>query len=579
MIASKKQQDQRPTIDEIPHRNRDVSSYMKNTTGTNIYYAVILLFSICWMGFIGMDYFQKHPGYLLNIQSFNFYITFGGILLICAGISSAFTKFPKKLAKVSRGISIYAIVLIMVSITFASANMVVTELTKVNSGIGGLFNMLGKFIKVSFFLFSIIMSCYAAGNLFTNLLKVEFPKRSKNIIEVAIGIMLVVMLAFLFGALKLLHWFVLGPALLLIIGLNWKNTLAFLKNLLWDEIKPSKKLNFLGTFCFLVLSYLIGMSLLQNLTPWPKGWDSLSLYVNLPQLINDYHGLVKGFQPYNWSLFMSFGLVLFNSIETTLTLAFSGGVLCLFAMFPIARNTLKLNVNHSLLALLSFYLIPSIGFQSFLEQKVDLGLLFIILVIVNIILSWSKKKQKALEIKPATDGAESVVALENGNYEISYLIIAGLLTGFAFGIKLTTLFSFFGIVAIIWYLNLGSLAFLGIALLSIFGILLVKLDDMSGMRQYHLSADIVQWTLLILGIGMIAFVSLKNTKGLINSLKQSIIYTSFFVLMTIPWLGKNYIDAGKKLSFNYLMNGKSNAPVFDAKTFDLNHQKTLKNGQ
>ncbi len=579
MIASNKQKIKRQEIDEISHRKNNVSDYMKNKTLSNIYLSLIFIFSIFWIGFIGMDYFQKHPNYLINIKAFSFYGTLAFVLLVCLGIAFVYTKFPKKIAALSRGLSIYLLVLFLISVTFISANIAAADLMN-TAGLSflGLLQMQGLFIKVSFFLFSIILSCYAAGNLFCNVLNVNFTDRSKNIIEIAIGIMLVVMISFLIGALKGLYWYVLGPVLLLIIGINWKQSLEFSKKIFWNKIKGSKKLNLLGVFCFLFLSYIIGMNLLQNLTPWPKGWDSLSLYVNLPNLIHDHHALVKGFQPYNWSLFMSFGLILFNSIETTLSLAFMGGVFCLFAMYPIARGTLKLDVNYSIMALLTFYLIPTIGFQSFLEQKVDLGLLFIILIIVNIILIWSKNKHKELNsLEPIDERIEAIPSLKN--YDTLYLIIAGLLTGFAFGIKLTTLFSFFGIIGIIWYLNLGAIAFLGIALLSIFGILLVKLDDMSGMRQYHLSADVVQWTLLLVGAGLILFVSFNNRKGLFNCIKQSVIYGSFFVLTTIPWLGKNYIDAGKKLSFNYLMNGKSKAPVYNANTFDLNHQKTLKNGQ
>jgi len=578
MIASDKQTNKGEDIDGVSHRINNVSDYMKNSFTSKIYLGFIILFSICWIGFITLDYFQKHPNYGIDIKAFRFYGTLCFNFFICGAITFGYSKFPEKFSGLSKGISIYLFVLAMISITFYSANSAAANLIKATDlSLSGILHMQGMFIKVSFFLFSILLSCYAAGNLFCRTLKISFQKKSKDIIQTGLGIMLVVMIAFFIGAVKGLYWFVLGPVLLLIIGLNWKESLAFSKKMIWDKIKVSKQLNPLGVFCFLFLSYLIGMNLLQNLTPWPKGWDSLSLYVNLPQLINEYHALVKGFQPYNWSLFMSFGLVLFNSIETTLSLAFMGGVLCLFAMYPIARNTLKLDANYSLLAMLTFYLIPTVGFQSFLEQKVDLGLLFVILIIVNIILTWSKHKQK--ERKVAADNTTTEAGLPIKKASLTYLVLAGLLTGFAFGIKLTTLFSFFGIVGIIWFLNLGSLAFLGISLLAIFGILLVKLDDMSGMRQYHLTADIVQWFLLVAGIAIIGFVSLKNRKGLFDSIKQTVIYGAFFVLTTLPWLGKNYIDAGQKLSFNYLMNGKSNSPIFNSNAFDINHQKTLKNDE
>lgn len=531
---------------------------MDKSLTNNLYKALILIFSVAWMLFITMDYFQKHPGYLMNAEAFQFWGLYSFILIICGSLAFAAHKFRSKSQKYSRGIVFYAFGLILMLITFTSGGNSAHEVA--NTGtikIQHLGFLSLKFIQISAYLLLIITACYAAGNLLLKYLKIEFPKNSKNIIDVALGIMIVVLITFIIAAFKVLYLFVLWPILLLIIGLNWKNCLSFVKTLFWQPIKFNKKLNILGIFCFLLLTYLLSINLLQNLSPWPKGWDSLSLYINLPNLIEEYHGLVKGFQPYNWSLFMSLGAVLFKSIETTLALSYVGGVLCLFALYPIAKNIFKLDVNFSLLTCLIFYLIPTINFQSFLEQKVDLGLLFIVLIIINIIMNWAKPSE--VELKRS--------------FLDKHLILAGLLTGFAFGIKLTTLFTYFGVIAMIWLFNMGNLAFFCVSIFSLFGILLVKLDDMSGMRSHHLSSDLLQWFLLISGLGLLGWLFVKQREKLVKSLVQTVLYSLFFVLMILPWLGKNFIDADRSLSFNYLLNGKSNAPTFSLEQFEQKWQE------
>ena len=515
------------------------------------------------MLFITMDYFQKHPGYLMNTQAFQFWGLCIFVMILCAISAYFIHKFKIKAQRFSRGIVLYIFGMLLMLITFTTGGNAAHEVAKTGTiQIQHLGFLMLKFLQISAYLTVILTACYAAGNLIVKFLKVDFPKNAQKIIELGIGIMAVVLLSFFIAAMKLFYAYVMWPIIGLIIVANYKISFEFIKKLFWTPIKFNKKLNILGLFCALLLTYLLSINLLQNLTPWPKGWDSLSLYINLPNLLEEYHGLVKGFQPYNWSIFMSLGMVLFKSIETTLALSYLGGVLCLFALYPLARNIFKLDVNFSLATCLAFYLIPTISFQSFLEQKVDLGLLFIVLIIVNLLMDWAK------EARPKQAFFDK------------HLILAGLLTGFAFGIKLTTLFTYFGVIAMIWFFNMGSLAFFCVTLMSLFGILLVKLDDMSGMRVHHLSSNLLQWVLLLTGGALLTWLFIKQRKKLMKSIGQTILYSMFFVLMALPWLGKNFVDAGNQLSFNYLLNGKSNAPVFSLQQFEKKWQENYnRNGQ
>jgi len=540
------------------------------------YSYLVILFSIFWVGFIFFDYLQKHPRYAIRFTNFAYWDLYLIVLgqAIVGGLIYQFLK--SKVTGLLRGGILLIPGLILICITFALA---LNKGTNIPAKMSEVFFVLGNYLRVALQIFFIVVAAFSVGSWLVDKTNILLKPVSKTAVSIAMGLMLIVMAAFFIGVVKGLYWFTLGPLLIGCIALNFKKTLAFLKGISIKKLKPSKELNFIGVASFLLLLFLIQMNLLQNISPFPKGWDSLSLYVKLPTIINDYHGLVRGYQPYNWSLLMSFGMILFNSMETVLGLSFVGGVLCLVGLYAIGKDILKMNQNYIYLALICFYLIPSVGFQSFQEQKVDLGLLFIVLCIVILLFHWIKDRQKMLKSDEHSYTSFSFKALAN-----PYLLFMGLLTGFAFGIKLTTLFTYFSVICVIWFLEFGYLGFLGSSMLCLFAILLAKLDDMSGMRDYHLTANYVQWTLLLIGLGTFGYLFYRSKKGFVRSILFSLVYSLFFVLMATPWITKNFIDSDMQISFRYLLNGKTNEPPgnlnYMKKKYNqhLNQQKLQGNG-
>lgn len=543
------------------------------------YNGLLIFFSIFWVSFVLLDYLQKHQHYATNIE-FSQFLGLFWIVFFHAIIGGAlFHFFKSKFTNLLRGGLLIIPGLLLVSITyifafnnapidpFVSNNKVPIEPAKFGEIIYILFN----YFMVGIQVFFIVLASYSVGQWSISKLSLDLKPASKTAISIGTGIMIVVMISFVLGIFKVLYWFTLGPILLACLAIDYKSNLLFIKNLVIEPIKPSKYLGFIGVSSMLLLLFVVQLNLAQNMSPFPKGFDSLALYVNLPTIINDYHGLVRGYQPYNWSLFMSYGLVLFNSLETVLALSYVGGILCLVALYALGKDVLKMNQNYILLGLLIFYIIPSVGFQSFQEQKVDLGLLFIALCLILLLFAWIKSLP--------LDGQKEDI--ENQSFSLRsflnpYLILMGLMTGFAFGIKLTTLFSYFSIIAIMWFLEFGFLGFLGSSFLCCFAILLVKLDDMSGMRQYHLSANYVQWILLVIGLGAFGYLFLKSNKGFFRVIGFSLVYTIFFGVMSVPWIAKNYIDSDMTLSFKYLLNGKTNAPAANLKYLDRKYNQQQK---
>ncbi|MEY3368138.1 MAG: hypothetical protein RI973_1293, partial [Bacteroidota bacterium] len=287
--------------------------------------------------------------------------------------------------------------------------------------------------------------------------------------------------------------------------------------------------------------------------PMPAGFDALTLYANLPTLIADRHGLVEGFQPYNWSIFMSLGLTLFNSVEVSFGLSWLGGLLSVFALYSLSRNWLKVDINHTMLGLLVFTVIPAFYLQSYGEIKVDLGLLFVYLSILILLLGYAKAyifpdAQPAKDsIQPASQGSQSVIGM------------LGILTGFAVGIKLTTLYFSLALLCTFWFYYHGKRGFFAALSASLGLIFLLKVDQVAGLRQFHLGVTRLQWVLFacsaLLALGIL---TAENAKFW-QSLRKTIIYGCFAALAFSPWIVKNYIDS-RSLSPQVLLNGVQPQP-------------------
>jgi len=142
-----------------------------------------------------LDYLQKHPVYILNIQFFQywnlFFISIGHAII--GGV--LFVYFRKKFKDLQRGALMIVPGVILVGLTYIFALNRGTEDTATLN-------------EILFILFNYFLVGFQGA-----------------------GIMIIVMLAFMLGIFKLLYWFTLGPLLVACLVLGYKNNLRFLKSI------------------------------------------------------------------------------------------------------------------------------------------------------------------------------------------------------------------------------------------------------------------------------------------------------------------------------------------------------------
>lgn len=526
---------------------------------------ISIAFLLFWLLFVFADYWQKHVAYYYSFKLFE-YRGFAVFLLVLGGgmVWSAL-KFgkQKKYQGFFNGITLFVLFLIisLASVGFAFGKLIEDLQYDLPKAMKALGQVGGSALAVYF----IALTCYAAGRPLNKLLGIKVKKEDRLILDLAVGIMGFVLVLFLLGAVSLLYSFVVFPLMFALLAFQWRDAISFIKTTLVAPIATDKKLNVVGAIAAFLLVATLSINFTALHVPMPPGFDTLTLYANLPSLINQHHALVEGFQPYNWSLLMALGHVLFGSTPITLALSYLGGFLALVAVFVLGKSWLKLSVNANLVAVFSFSLIPIFASQMYAELKVDLGMLFFYLVTVILLFNYFKNRKEPETEKPLKGKSW---LLQNRE-----MLLTGLLTGFSMGIKLTTLYFAFALVCAIWYFLARERGMFASFLICLFLVFLLKIDETAGLREYHIGVDILKWGVLLAGLLLLAGIYFENKENLKESLRMTLLLGMFSLLPFLPWVVKNYVDT-KSLNPSQLMSGKEASPEMNMQILEQNWQKT-----
>ena len=585
-------------------------------------------FSLLWIFIIFAEYLYQHNAYAAlakNFQYYNFLILLvvgiGGFAYLRHRDSGKFSSY-----KALNGLGIFGltyIIMMVLTILFFS------KFEGADFSFQGAVQLTLKYVGVALATYLCGGFAYLLGDLMLFLFPLNLPSRELFLIKIAVGIMFLVAMMFLLGFFNLLYGAVIILLFVGTVALNLRGGKDFVKNTLLKPITISPDLNLLGIAAFAVTLVFVTLNFTQIIRPIAIGFDAMTLYMRIPSLIGDYHGLINGHSAYNWSIFMSLGFVVFDTATIALALSYIGGPLALFAIFALCRRWM--NVNLSLLVVALFYSAPQINFLSFQDMKIDLGLLFISMTSIFLLVNWvnpmksispeksdeeaalpqtassastarsakkraksrrapsrKKRQKKKTQAEPKWLQRPAFLTRLKDQLEKRYpkilqdhgmMVWLGLLIGFAFGIKFTSVMLLMGVLVVIWYTHGNAWMSFGVMVLCLFGIFLLELDKQSGTRGFHSSVTYIQWVMGALGVGLLAWQALKKPDLVWPNVKRSVVILTFFLVAMSPWFIKN-VSERRSVSVDALLNGKSATPSFNGvKIWELRRelQKERKN--
>ncbi|MDD3302043.1 MAG: hypothetical protein PHN31_00680 [Candidatus Gracilibacteria bacterium] len=441
-------------------------------------------------------------------------------------------------------------------------------------GIGLFFKILGYLILPT----TIFITSYGFGRRilgFINGFKDE-EYTFKFLSSLGIGFFSFVALLFigaLFGFYNLYLFFII---ILLFIIFGYKGTGKLLKTFFTKKIEFSNNINlYTSEFLFIILTALISTNLILVFRPFPIGWDDLGSYMNTPHLISAAGKMISFGGMQAWEIYTGVGF-LFGSTTQAFYLNTFSGILASIILYMFAKSFFgKKNefVNIPLLLITIFISLPMVIFQLGKDMKLDIGLFSISLIGIYMIYYIFVKKEDYFADSNYLEVDENKFSVKNLFKKVSkkeffkkedyyFMFIAGIIVGFSFAIKFTTLMLISAVLGLILFNRIGFIAFLGY--LAIYFAVFTKLHlwDMMNVvypKDNALFVNIFSVVSFVMGLFMFVFEFSRNNKNYIIKTFQIIgVFLVGIFIALIPRLGKNVSESGlSRLSVGTLIGGKS----------------------
>jgi len=527
---------------------------------------IFVIFSLFWVSIIFIDYINKQVIYGPSFRHFRYFKLFGFLIILASFLSLYYNRlllFKRLKFSIINGI---VILLLFIGIIW-SITISFNDYWQAPLDITNYFHLAGMGLFTLGSAFFLVTACYSVGRLIrTKLIDREEITGTFVLLDIAFGFIIFTFVLLILGAFALLNQVLLLGILLLFVLLNYEEAFLFVKRVLWTPISKPKDFNFWGGFlAFFILVYLT-MNYLYTQAPFPLGFDARSYYVNIAKLISDAGALVAGYQPYSWSLVMSTGYVAFDSPEVTMFISSLGGILCLFAIYEFAHRYLKISSNMSLFVVMLFMVSPTVTNHWMIEFKVDLALLFFQMVTLNLVMWWLFDYKKNL-------GQNRLIVT---SFDTRMIIVIGVLLGYGLSIKVLSVFLVYALFLALWHFQKDIIGMLSVAAIGFGLVLLARLDELSGLREYHLSPNITGGICVALGIAGLIYSFIQSKEKFIGAIKPLVLCSVVMTLTFSPWMYKNYTYT-KSLSIMKLVVGVKPSPKINASTILKKYRDSQKN--
>lgn len=394
--------------------------------------------------------------------------------------------------------------------------------TKVNHIRASVF-LWSKIIIGLFFLALLTLVTYSIGHRILRLTSIgkKWKDNPKNLAEfllsLAIGLGVCIALMFLTGLFNIAYLGVVAGIAVVLIAVSHKDAWGLLKTSTKSmevEANPEKLAFWIMLAGILVFIY----NLLGIIRPMPVGWDDSNYYLYIPERIAALRSLLDGAGGmYNWELVATIGSYT-NDAMLGLFTNFWGGLLAILGAYLL----LSYLMSKKSAAMLSttFYILPSVVFQSSTDLKNDLPLLFFAVLALYAFSRFFKDE-------------------ENG-----WLYLSAILIGLAIGVKVTAGITLLVLLAFLGYKffkKRGAITFLCIPL----GLLIVGLG---GSNLFGIPFEVVRIAgVATLLVGFISFVMIFKDIINIKKLKPVLIFCAIILAMVSPWIVKNNLIDGLPL--------------------------------
>lgn len=426
-----------------------------------------------------------------------------------------------------------------------------------------------KFSLIFGALLLVLITVYSLGlfilKRFSHLYRNLKLTREKFLIATALGFSALMFLLFLLGLFGYLNSVVVWISIILILLIFHRQAINFFRLCFHSK---EIKINLLSwTFWgFLILNILFAANFINLAIPSPIGWDSLHAYINIPHLISENGHLLSGFRAYNFELILSLGFLLFNSAAVSMSLILLGALLALITLYTFLRKFLPRDLTMLLLAF--FFSLPTVFFQTSIDAKIDLPLMFFGVVGLLALFKGLPLNLKFTSLLKTSATPVTNLFKEKISRPQQFLYLAAFLFGLCFGIKYTGLFLILVFVLILAWFYFGKIGFFAFFFFAWSAIIHFNYLHL-GTTAFSPSFFVILKSVFIVLAGIcFVFAMIRSLPALFSRWRQFLVICFFIFIAFAPWFAYNY-STTRSFSVSALLYGKSEAIHIDYSALDL----------
>jgi hypothetical protein len=155
-------------------------------------------------------------------------------------------------------------------------------------------------------------------------------------------------------------------------------------------------------FGFLLVTFLISVSLINAIRPMPIGWDDLGVYMNYPRIMALTESYLTGAGLYTWQLITSTGFLWNQIAAQAFYVNQLGGILSMVTIISVLSYLFSFTGKKYLISLpvilgIIYYLMPMTIFQQAKDMKIDPALMSVSVAAFGLL--WYTLREKLLSRK------------------------------------------------------------------------------------------------------------------------------------------------------------------------------------
>ena len=313
---------------------------------------------------------------------------------------------------------------------------------------------------------------------------------------------------------------ILGVIPTILIGIKHNETKKTIREIITYRTKPIKDIPYIQLIAILLIIFFSAWNFIQVISPWPSAFDDLVQYMNMPRLLAESGSLVRSdWGIYAFSLIQSIGTIITKNTALSQILTSLYGTMGALAIFSLVKKYSDEKIAWIISAIT--IALPIVFYHSHIDLKVEMPLFFFSILSIFAFDQWRENKN------------------------IKWLLLSGLLTGFALSIKLTAA------LLVITLILLASSQ-----LLKRWGEVCAISGILFGLALLGYSSPI-NWIAGGIFLISIVIIILKNKRGLTRKLGSIAVMIFGIALPILPWFAINI--AGHE-DFSSLFNVLSSNP-------------------